>query len=133
MPARLTRLNIDSELQNYIGSMGTLGSSIEGLRGVGLLTELKRGVAGSGPYSTVSLFEAANRIMTDLVILYGIRSLLQTRALPFDSYSVEFGHGNVQEHDLLARSGDLLLIGEAFNVAPSFFPVKKNAALRKLR
>jgi hypothetical protein len=133
MPELLTDKNVDVNLQAYLASIGGLGTSILGLTGIGLLKELKRGAAGSGPYSDVSLFEAANRIMTDLVILYGVRGLLKSRVFPFESYSVEFGHGNAQAHDVLAKAGDVLLIGEAFNVAPSFFPVKRNAALKKLR
>ena len=128
----ITNQNIDEILTAYVDSAETLGSSISGLTGMKLLVALKRDAVGQGPYPNVSLFEAANRIMTDLVILTGVRHLLRARVFPFESYSVEFGHGNEQAHDLIARSGSLLLIGEAFNVSPSFFPTKKNSVLKKL-
>ena len=67
------------------------------------------------------------------MILYGVRGLLSNEALPFGQYSVEYGHGNNEQHDIMAQSGGRVLIAEAFNVAPSFFAVKKSAALKKLR
>ena len=88
---------------------------------------------GSGPYPNVTLFEAANRIMTDLVMLHGVRWLLKRKAFPFRAYTVEYGHGNEGAHDIEAREGGKTLIGEVFNVAPCFFPIKKAAALKKLR
>lgn len=129
----ITSQNIDEMLATYVDSAETLGSSISGLTGMKLLEALKRDAVGQGPYPKVSLFEAANRIMTDLVILIGVRHLLRARVFPFASYSVEFGHGNKQEHDLVANAGSLHLIGEAFNVSPSFFPTKKHSVLKKLR
>jgi hypothetical protein len=81
----------------------------------------------------VSLFEAANRIMTDLVILSGVRWLLVDSGLPFREYTVEYGHEDNGDHDIVATDGQRRLIGEAFNVAASFFPIKKASALRKLR
>ena len=129
----ITRANIDQLLRDYLTSTETIGDSISTLRGIKLLEALKRGVAGAGPYPKVSVFEAANRIMTDLVILYGVRSLLGNEALPFNQYTVEYGHENNEQHDIMAESGGRVLIAEAFNVAPSFFPVKKGAALKKLR
>jgi hypothetical protein len=68
------------------------------------------------------LFEAANRIMSDLAILHGVKCL-----------RVEFGHENNNGFDITADNGSEALAGEAFNVAASFFPVKRNAALKKLR
>jgi hypothetical protein len=71
--------------------------------------------------------------MTDLVILYGVKWLLNHGAFPFDSYTVEYGHGNKQGFDITACANGRTLIGEAFNVAPSFFQIKKNSMLKKLR
>jgi hypothetical protein len=86
-----------------------------------------------GPYPHVTLFEAANRIMTDLVILKGVRWLLDKRSFPFDEYLVEYGNEDSNEHDITAVQSGKRLIGEAFNVAPSFFQGKKTAMLKKLR
>ena len=87
---------------------------------------------GPGPYPHVTMFEAANRIMSDLVILYGVQWLLNTAAFPFDSYTVEYGNENNNGFDVCATDLDKILIGEAFNVAPSFFQTKKASMLKKL-
>lgn len=129
----LTENNIENALQTYVQSVVGVGDCIRGLGGIALLEALKRGKVGCGPYPNVALFEAANRIMTDLVILYGVRWLLRNQAFPFRSYTVEYGHENHNGHDLMARDGERVLIGEAFNVAQSFFPAKKLTAIRKLR
>ena len=71
--------------------------------------------------------------MTDLVILNGVKWLLQESVFPFSKYRVEFGNEDYSAHDLMAENEDERLVGEAFNVAPSFFQAKKAAMLRKLR
>jgi len=71
--------------------------------------------------------------MTDLVTLHGVQWLLKQKTFPFRRYKVEFGIGNEGAHDILASEGGKALIGEVFNVVPSFFPIKKAAALKKLR
>jgi hypothetical protein len=129
----LTEDNVDDALETYVRSVEAVGDCIRGLSGIQLLETLKRGKVGCGPYPSVSLFEAANRIMTDLVILYGVRWLLRNKAFPFRSYTVEYGHENNNAHDLKAEQAGRILIGEAFNVAPSFFSTKKTAAIQKLR
>lgn len=51
--------------------------------------------------------------------------------LPFDEYSVALGvEGG---YDLMASDGACRLVGEAFNVASSFFQTKKGTMLKKLR
>ena len=59
--------------------------------------------------------------------------MLKQKTFPFRRYKVEFGIGNEGAHDILASEGGKALIGEVFNVAPSFFPIKKAAVLKKLR
>ncbi len=71
--------------------------------------------------------------MTDLVIFYGVKWLLNHSAFPFESYTVDYGHGNKQGFDISARGNGRTLIGEAFNVAPAFFQIKKSSMLKKLR
>lgn len=132
-PRTLTDANIESLLETYLAAVETVGDSITSLRGVALLKALKRGTVGVGPYPTVAPFETANRIMTDLVILNGIKWLLRTGSFPFKEYTVELGHENYGHHDIEAAANGKALIGEAFNVAPSFFSIKKASALKKLR
>lgn len=129
----LSKANIDRTLAEYVTSVESLGETISRLRGFRLFEALKRDVLGSGPYPKVTLFEAANRIMTDLVILYGVRWLLKHEVFPFDTYSVEYGNDDTQGFDIRASSNRSTLIGEAFNVAPSFFQSKKSSMLKKLR
>jgi hypothetical protein len=124
--------NIEGQVQDYLELIADIAAPGE-LRGLALFSALKRQAIGSGPYPGVTLFEAANRIMTDLVLLYGVRWLLQQSVFPFEAYTVEFGHGNRNAFDLMAEQNGARLIGEAFNVAPSFFQSKKTAMLNKLR
>ncbi|MES2040087.1 MAG: hypothetical protein V4495_19905 [Pseudomonadota bacterium] len=129
----LTTSNIDAITADFLSDLASLGASIDGKRGVALFTTLKREKLVDGPYPNVSLFEAANRIMSDIVILQGVKELLLNTLFPFSSYTVEFGNENNNGFDIRASSGDYLLVGEAFNVAPSFFQGKKAAALKKIR
>jgi hypothetical protein len=129
----LDNQNIKAIISNYENSFAEVGHAIQGLKGKPLIEALKRKRVEIGPYPHVTLFEAANRIMSDLVILHGVKCLLGADSFPFDSYKVELGHENNNDFDIIANNGSETLVGEAFNVASSFFPVKKNAALKKLR
>jgi hypothetical protein len=129
----LTAENVETIQREFRGSLASIGESIQGKTGVPLLAALKREKLVGGPYPGVSLFEAANRIMSDLVILNGVSGLLRERVFPFTSYTVEFGNENKNGFDIRAASGEETLVGEAFNVAPSFFQIKKASALKKLR
>ena len=125
--------NIASYIDEYERSFEQIGTSIQGLAGKELFLALKRKNIEDGPYPNVTLFEAANRIMSDLVILHGVFSLLRGNLFPFDQYQVELGHENNNAFDLMANNGSEELVGEAFNVSGKFFASKKNSALKKLR
>ncbi|MBB1075788.1 hypothetical protein HUU62_15375 [Rhodoferax sp. 4810] len=125
--------NINAITTDFHASLASIGESIQGKTGVSLFTALKREKLIGGPYPGVSLFEAANRIMSDLVILGGVSGLLEGGLFPFTSYTVEFGNENKNGFDIRAASGKETLVGEAFNVAQSFFQIKKGSALKKLR
>ena len=129
----LNESNIGVITADFYASLASIGESIRGKKGVPLFIALKREKLVGGPYPDVSLFEAANRIMSDLVILKGIAWLLQNNLFPFSSYTVEFGNEDENGFDIRASSGTASLVGEAFNVAPSFFQTKKGSALKKLR
>jgi hypothetical protein len=79
----LSSENVDAQINTYLACIEGIGASISELRGLRLLEALKRTAIKAGPYPHVTLFEAANRIMTDLVLLYGVRWLLQSRVFPF--------------------------------------------------
>ena len=129
----LTESNVGVITAEFYASLASIGESIRGKTGVPLFTALKRERLVGGPYPGVSIFEAANRIMSDLVILKGVAWLLEKRVFPFSAYTVEFGNENKNGFDIRASSRGATLVGEAFNVAPSFFPTKKSSAVKKLR
>jgi len=129
----LTASNIDKITETFCSTLVSVGKSIRGKTGIPLFMTLKREKLVQEPYSGVSLFEAANRIMSDLVILKGIAALLKSKQFPFSAYTVEFGNENNRGFDIIASRGSTTLIGEAFNVAPSFFQTKKSSALKKLK
>ena len=129
----LTSANVGNLLKLFSAQIDQIGHSIAGKTGLGLIETLKRERLGIGPYPDVTLFEAANRIMSDLVILHGVAWLLKEQAFPFAEYTVEFGNEDKNGFDIMAKRGGKTLVGEAFNVAPSFFQGKKLSALKKLR
>lgn len=129
----LNHKNIDAITAEFLHELSSIGKSIVGLTGLPLLIAIKRNRLGHGPYPNVTLFEAANRIMTDLVILYGVAGFLKNNDYPFTEYTVEFGNEDRNGFDIRANADSKTLVGEAFNVAPSFFQGKKRTALKKLR
>ena len=77
MQRLLTVGNVGTTLAEYSATIVSVGDRIQGKLGLELLQEVKRVPTRTGPYPEVTLFEAANRIMTDLVILTGVKWLLQ--------------------------------------------------------
>jgi hypothetical protein len=130
---KLNLSNIDQIISDFHKDVEHIGKSIQGKRGIQLMHSIKRDVLDHGPYPHTSLFEASNRIMTDLVILNGVNYLLRSKFFPFNEYEVEFGNENNNSHDIQSKSSIEMLGGEAFNVAPSFFQTKKTHALNKLK
>jgi hypothetical protein len=128
----LTKESVEAMIARYLDLVKEVGTTLKGASGLQLLQHLKRTAAQAGPYPHVTIFEAANRIMSDLVILYGVKWMLETNAFPFDSYKVEFGNEDNNGFDIRAVKDGKVLVGEACNVAPSFFPVKKASMLKKL-
>ncbi len=117
---------------NYLTSVEEIKNSLGDHRVLDLLKILKREAIHAGPYPHVTMFEAANRILSDLVILYGVKWLLDKNVFPFKQYEVEYGNENKNGFDIYADENNKKLIGEAFNVAPSFFQTKKCAMRRKM-
>ena len=133
---KLNQMNVDGKLDDYLEEVNSL--SLPNLHNdvLASMLALKREPICSGPYPDVSMFEASNRIISDLVILFGVRQLLANLSvgivvLPFTEYEVRLGveGGN----DVTADSCDRRLTGEAFNVARSFFQSKKSSTLKKLK
>jgi len=127
--------NIDEIIKTYKDSLDEMDVNISSSNAIDLFKKLKRTKINKGPYIGISLFESANRIMTDLVILYGIKDLLigKYKHINFPEYLVEYGNENKNNYDIVANFNGKKLVGEAFNVSPSFFQSKKYISLKKLR
>lgn len=132
-PNELTKKNIDSVISKYKEKLKKIPLTIEAKNFLGLMNKLKRDKIGKGPYPDVTNFEAANRIMTDLVLLNGVKQLLdgEIKEIKFDEYIVEYGIGNNNPHDIIASKNGKKLKGEVFNVA--VVKNKKEKTLKKLR
>jgi len=135
MKIRLDKSNIDREIQDYLRKIDSIKIPERQEKTLEHLLSLKRGKIANGPYPDVSIFEASNRIFSDIVILFGIRELLLNPnqgkiVFPFTEYNALLGNEN--GFDIEADKGDLKLVGEAFNVARSFFPDKKRKMKAKL-
>lgn len=131
----LNHSNIHEEIQKYLKEIDAIDFPERKGNNIEYMLSLKRGKILKGPYPHVSIFEASNRIFSDIVILFGIRQILLNPQLgsihlPFDQYEVKLGAEN--GFDIEANNGDEKLIGEAFNVARSFFPDKKRKMKAKL-
>lgn len=133
----LTKHNISSTIESYLNLLREFPSELKGDNIIGKLHHLKRDHLESGPYTGVTYFEAANRIMTDLVILYGSQDIL----LDDDEFrnvvrlDVDFGNEENGEHDVIGynQKDEVILVAEAFNTAPSFFQVKKGKSVKRLK
>lgn len=98
-----------------------------------VLSILKRDRLTIGPYTDISIFEAANRIATDLTLIEGVLYLFEKKLIGA-SATVRILLGTMQEKN----KGDFSIFenesetqGEAFDVAPSFFVSKLYKTLKK--
>lgn len=86
-----------------------------------------------GPYQNITIFEAANRIASDLVIINGIIQLVQDNPL-LENACFTLRLGILHEKgkgDFTIHFEDEDFEGEAFNVAPSFLNVKLRNTISK--
>jgi hypothetical protein len=132
----VTEANLQKAIDDYLAKLRTLQTRIEEGSPYDLLLRLKRTPVDGGPYPGVSVFETANRVLSDLVILFGLRRLFSGADIagvrfPFQTYLIALG--TQSGPDLQAEEGPLSLRGEAFNVASTFYQTKRAQALRRLR
>lgn len=131
----ITEKNIDKKIKDYMRSLLEIEAAIKHKSTIEMFLAIKRNEIGYGPYPRVSLIEAANRSMSDLVNLYAIKYLLNRKSvakvnLPFDRYNLIFG--NDHGIDIYSEKGDNVLLGEGFNVARSYFPIKRRQEVKSL-
>lgn len=100
---------------------------------IDMLKYFKRKIDGKhspiGPYKNISVFEAANRIGSDLIIINGIIQLIE-QGKESQKSIITVRLGNTHE----PNRGDFTINGkegEAFNVASSFYKGKLRATQRK--
>ncbi len=133
---QLTIENVGAQTDEYVGKVMRWSVPQLPRDPVPFFLALKRDRVSDGPYPGVSVFELANRVMSDLVVLFAARRLLVERPPRFGEriVRIEAALGTAQGHDLIAffESGDRL-VGECFNVSPSFFNAKHGMARRALR
>lgn len=78
-----------------------------------------------GPYKNITIFEAANRIATDLVIINGLKLLIDSKKIKDPILTLRLGTTHEKgKGDFTIKMGGNEFEGEAFNVAPSFLKHK---------
>lgn len=86
------------------------------------------------PYSGLTTNEISNRMMSDLVILEGSLKLFKNPDLIHveEITSMKLLLSNINGFDLEIRTNEGLVLGEAFNVAPSFLNQKLYNTRKKI-
>lgn len=86
-----------------------------------------------GPYQNISVFEAANRIASDLVIINGMLQLIEEKGYHNRIFDLNLGtmHTKDKGDFTIYLDNNIQLNGEAFNVAPSFLKAKLRTTLKK--
>lgn len=86
-----------------------------------------------GPYQNITVFEAANRIASDLVIINGIIQLVaKYPELKVACFTLRLGILHEKgKGDFTIHLDNQDIEGEAFNVAPSFLKVKLRNTISK--
>jgi len=139
MPLPLTRSNIESEIRKYLADVDSLTiPSIPTSDPIRYFSELKRTALDNGRYPQKTIFEVANRTLSDLVVLGVADELLREplpgQAEPIAAVQALLGTEDDGSQDITGTLPDgSPLHGECFNVAPSFFSSKLNKTRKKLR
>ena len=95
-----------------------------------LIQNIKRSPEKIGPYQHMSIFEALNRIGSDLVLLSGAEKLFTSENQP---QKILLRMGNTKGFDFeVFYKDDEVVYGEAFNAAESFCKHKMRQAIHKL-
>ena len=129
MPIQLSRSNIRTEIKKYLDKLKTLDTSLPS-EPLELFRKLKREPVVGGPYPGHSMFEVANRVMSDLVVFGAVETLLFEPPPKIANHDIKeitalLGNENDGPADLSAElSGGGRLLGECFNVALTLFPAK---------
>lgn len=97
-----------------------------------LIDQVKRNPTNIGPYEDISVFEALNRIGSDLVLLRGAEKLFNEGLDKKIPTEILLRMGNTKGFDFEVYFGKTIIYGEAFNAAESFCKDKMRQAIHKL-
>lgn len=98
-----------------------------------LIRKIKRSPERIGPYQNISVFEALNRIGSDLILLSGAEKLFNGDEPKINPKTIELRMGNTHGFDFVVNLGkNKEIYGEAFNAATSFCKQKMRQAIHKL-
>lgn len=98
-----------------------------------LIKNTKRSPEKIGPYQHISVFEALNRIGSDLVLLSGATKLFngELRDISPQKIHLKMGTTHGFDFEVFLENGKVIY-GEAFNAAESFCKQKMREAIHKL-
>ncbi|MGZ4078738.1 MAG: hypothetical protein ACXVDW_14730, partial [Bacteroidia bacterium] len=98
-----------------------------------LINSVKRSPERIGPYENISVFEALNRIGSDLVLLSGTEKLFDGVYKEIIPERIKLNMGTNPGFDFIIQTKNSNEIyGEAFNVATTFCKEKLRQAIHKL-
>jgi len=98
-----------------------------------LIDNIKRTPEKVGPYKDISVFEALNRIGSDLVLLSGATLLFNGEIKGIVPKNIHLKMGTTHGFDFeVILKDDKKILGEAFNAAESFCKFKMRQAIHKL-
>jgi hypothetical protein len=99
-----------------------------------LIQNVKRSPQDIGPYKNISVFEALNRIGTDLVLLSGAAIMFNGDKYPsIKLRTIKLNMGTTRGIDCIIETMDnRVIFGEAFNAAKSFCKEKMRQAIHSL-
>lgn len=98
-----------------------------------LLEKVKRSRYNIGPYENITLFEASNRVATDLTLFEGVKNLFKTNLVSSNSkILIQLGTMQIKEKgDFSVNNSGEDLEGEVFDTAHTFFRNKLYKTLKK--
>lgn len=135
----LTSSNIEAAIRDYLAETNTIAiPAIPTTDPIAYFANLKRTPVSGGRYPGHSVFEVANRTLSDLVVLAFADELLREplpgQLKPLASVTVLLGTEQHAAHDVMGVLPDgSMLCAECFNVAPTFFMSKLTKTRKKLR
>jgi hypothetical protein len=98
-----------------------------------LIENVKRSPVEIGPYQKISVFEALNRIGSDLVLLDGAEKLFTNGIEEKKPIKILLRMSTIRGYDFEAHfENKKVIYGEAFNASPSFCNEKMRQAIKKL-